>query len=170
MVIKDDEMIENEEIVENWSEESSKIYNALSLPKKILGFLYRSEGQELGVIAKKLNMARTSFQRYIESYQHGELIKKGEHLGEYNITERGEALIKQMKQLVGDVLIKEHEKKHKTFCTTCSNAIDPYNTNNYTLIFGPDDFRKKGSFCGLDCLEYFLIRLKQMKRGGKNTD
>lgn len=104
-------MIENEEIVEDWSEGLSKIYNALSLPKKIIGFLYLTEGQELGVIAKKLNMARTSFQRYIESYQYGELIKKGEHLGEYKITERGKAILKQIKGLVEEVLIKEREKK-----------------------------------------------------------
>jgi len=62
--------------------------------------------------------------------------------------------------------IKDHEKKHAKYCTTCSNTLDPYNTNNYTIIFGPDDFRKKSSFCGLDCLEYFLIKLKQIKKGG----
>ena len=105
------EMKQIEETIKDWSEELSKIYNALSLPKKVCGFLYLAEGHELGEIAKKLNMARTSFQRYIESYQHGELIKKGEHLGEYQITERGKAIIKQMKEFVEEVLIKEREKK-----------------------------------------------------------
>ena len=66
--------------------------------------------------------------------------------------------------------IKEHEKQHEKSCSVCSNELDPYNTNNYTLIFGPEDFRKKASFCGLDCLEYFLVILKQIKRGGKNSD
>ena len=105
------EMKEIEEIINNWSEELSKIYNALSLPKKVSGFLYLADGQELGKIAKNLNMARTSFQRYIESYQQGELIKKGQRLGEYHITERGKAIIKQMKEVVKVVLIKELEKK-----------------------------------------------------------
>lgn len=100
-----------EEIMGDWSEELSKIYNALSLPKKVSGFLYLVEGHELGEIAKNLNMARTSFQRYIESYQNGELIKKGQHLGEYEITERGKTIIKQMNELVEEVLIKEREKK-----------------------------------------------------------
>ncbi len=63
--------------------------------------------------------------------------------------------------------IKEHEKKHASCCATCSSSLDPYNTNNYTIIFGPEDFKKKASFCGLDCLEYFLIKLKQMKGAGK---
>ena len=65
--------------------------------------------------------------------------------------------------------IKDHEKKHANYCTTCSNTLDLYNTNNYTIIFGPDDFRKKASFCGLDCLEYFLIKLKQIKKADKNA-
>ena len=105
------EMRQMEEIIKDWSEDLSKIYNALSLPKKVIGFVYLAEGQELGEIAKKLNMARTSFQRYIESYQHGQLIKKGQHIGEYQITERGKNIIKQMKEFVKEVLIKEHEKK-----------------------------------------------------------
>lgn len=65
--------------------------------------------------------------------------------------------------------IKEIEKKHSKFCTTCSNTLNLYNTNNYTLILGPEDFRKKTSFCGLDCLEYFIIKLKQMKTENKNA-
>jgi hypothetical protein len=60
--------------------------------------------------------------------------------------------------------IKEEEKKHDLYCATCSNKIDPSSVNNFTLIFGPDDFRKKATFCGIDCLEYFLKEIKQMKR------
>ena len=33
----------------------------------------------------------------------------------------------------------------------------------------PDDFRKKASFCGLDCLEYFLIKIRQIKQGAGKT-
>ena len=63
-----------------------------------------------------------------------------------------------------DVKIKDQQKKHEKYCTTCSSELDPNNTNNFTLIFGPDDFRKKASFCGLDCLGYFLKELKQIKK------
>ena len=65
--------------------------------------------------------------------------------------------------------IKELEKKQAKYCGTCSNTLNLYNTNNYTIIFGPEDFKKKASFCGLDCLEYFLIKLKQMKNENKNA-
>ena len=71
--------------------------------------------------------------------------------------------------------IKKKLKEHEKVCATCSNQLNFYKTNNYTLIFGPDDFKKKASFCGLDCLEYFIIKLKEMKTKPKednvsNTD
>ena len=59
--------------------------------------------------------------------------------------------------------IKNRLKEHEKTCATCSNQLNFYKTNNYTLIFGPDDFKKKASFCGLDCLGYFIIKLKDMK-------
>ena len=93
---------------------------------------------------------------FLDSLEHYELVRFKQEL-EKGTLNLGKALQKK---------IKENEKKHAKCCTTCSNNLDPYNTNNYTLIFGPDDFKKKASFCGLDCLEYFLIKLKQMKKGG----
>ncbi len=59
--------------------------------------------------------------------------------------------------------IKEKEKLHERRCAVCSNEIDPYSTNNYTLMFGPEDFKKKATFCALDCLEYFTSHLRDMK-------
>jgi hypothetical protein len=67
-----------------------------------------------------------------------------------------------------DTQIKENEKKHESYCTTCFAKIDPEKRNNYTLVFGPDDFRKKASFCAVDCLEYFIQRLKELER--KNNE
>src|SRR3989338_3894426 len=58
--------------------------------------------------------------------------------------------------------IKKKLKEHEKICATCSNTLNFYKSNNYTIIFGPDDFKKKASFCGLDCLEYFIIKLKEM--------
>jgi hypothetical protein len=60
--------------------------------------------------------------------------------------------------------IKKKLKEHEKVCATCSNNLNFYKTNNYTLVFGPDDFKKKASFCGLDCLEYFITKLKNLKR------
>jgi hypothetical protein len=97
---------------------------------------------------------------FLDSLDHYELIKLKQEL------EKGNLNIEKSIQKK----IKEHEKKHASFCATCSNTLDPYSTNNYTLIFGPEDFRKKASFCGLDCLEYFLTKLKQMKKSEKDAE
>ncbi|MEM4268346.1 MAG: hypothetical protein QXK37_05975 [Candidatus Woesearchaeota archaeon] len=60
--------------------------------------------------------------------------------------------------------IKENERAKIGFCVTCGNDLKTY-PRSYTLIFGPDDFRKKASFCEIDCLQYFLSKLKH---GEKN--
>lgn len=66
--------------------------------------------------------------------------------------------------------IKKKLKEHEKICATCSNTLNFYKTNNYTLVFGPDDFKKKASFCGLDCLGYFITKLKDMKASLKESD
>ena len=71
--------------------------------------------------------------------------------------------------------IKNKLKEHEKICATCSNNLNFYKSNNYTLVFGPDDFKKKASFCGLDCLGDFIIKLRNMKSKPKednvsNTD
>ena len=68
----------------------------------------------------------------------------------------------QVKRILEDS-IKKKLKEHEKVCSTCSNMLNFYKANNYTIVFGPDDFKKKASFCGLDCLEYFVIKLKDMK-------
>lgn len=66
--------------------------------------------------------------------------------------------------------IKAKLKEHEKVCATCSNNLNFYKANNYTLVFGPDDFKKKASFCGLDCLEYFILKLKNMKTRPKEDN
>jgi hypothetical protein len=73
-----------------------------------------------------------------------------------------------LKNLVDDT-IRSKLKEHQKVCATCNNDLDPYSSSSYTLIFGPSDFRKQASFCGLDCLSFFLINLKEMK-AEKRTD
>ena len=96
---------------------------------------------------------------FLSNLEHYELVMLKQQIEKGNLNIEKE-IQEQIKQL---------EKRHSGSCATCTNALDPYNSNNYTVIFGPDDFRKKASFCGLDCLEYFLINLKQIKRGDKNA-
>lgn len=100
------------------------------------------------------------FTKFLSSLEHYELVRLKKELEKGTID-----VEKEIQQN-----IREHEKKHSNYCTTCSNSLDFYNANNYTIIFGPEDFRKKASFCGLDCLEYFLIKLKQLRKEGKNAE
>ena len=97
--------------------------------------------------------------QFLNSLEHYELTKLKQQLEKGKID-----FVKEIKEK-----IKEHEKKHEKFCVTCSSDLDPFSTNNYTLLFGPEDFKKKGSFCGQDCLEYFLLNLKQLKKGDGKT-
>lgn len=66
-------------------------------------------------------------------------------------------------QLV-DTKIREETKKHDVYCCTCNNRLEAYSVNNYTLLFGPDDLKKRASFCAIDCLEYFLKNLKDLRQ------
>ena len=67
-----------------------------------------------------------------------------------------------MKKLVVQK-VREAEKKHETKCAVCHTEINMHSTNNYTILFGPEDFKKKASLCALDCLEYFLGQLREMR-------
>ena len=71
--------------------------------------------------------------------------------------------------------VKKKLKEHEKICANCSGDLNFYKNNNYTIIFGPDDFKKKASFCGMDCLGYFLSKLNELRSKPKednvsNTD
>lgn len=54
------------------------------------------------------------------------------------------------------------ELQERGVCASCGVALD--STHNVsTLVFGPESFKKKGSFCGLDCHSEFLGRLQNME-------
>ena len=74
-----------------------------------------------------------------------------------------------LKRLLEDK-IKRKLKEHEKNCANCSNDLNFYKSNNYTLVFGPDDFKKKASFCGIDCLEYFITKLKEFKSKPKEDN
>ena len=93
------------------------------------------------------------FEEIIEILDYNELMRLKNDLDTGAIT---------IKRLLEEK-IKKRLREHERICATCSNNLNFYKINNYTLIFGPDDFKKKASFCGLDCLEYFIIKLKDMK-------
>ena len=71
---------------------------------------------------------------------------------------------KHIKSLVSKRL-DELETDAKT-CAVCGKPII-FGDDSYTLIFGRDDFKKKASFCALDCMDYFMshVRNKYAKSG-----
>ena len=52
-------------------------------------------------------------------------------------------------------------EERQTICPVCNNDPGPA---GFTLLFGPADFRKKATFCGYDCLEYFIKVLKDISQ------
>ncbi len=82
---------------------------------------------------------------------------------------RGGASIKQ----VVSIKLKEITATEVRVCATCGGTINMRVANEFTLIFGPSDFKKRASFCAIDCMEYFTANLKRIsakKVQQNNTD
>jgi ribosomal protein S3AE len=67
-----------------------------------------------------------------------------------------------MENLINEKLQQKLQEDPNKVCPVCNSPIED---SNMTLVFGPSDFRKKASFCALDCLEFFLGKIKN--NGGK---
>ncbi|MBN2459357.1 hypothetical protein JXB28_03670 [Candidatus Woesearchaeota archaeon] len=67
-----------------------------------------------------------------------------------------------IERLINKKLQEKKEKDFNKVCPVCQASIQD---EGLTLIFGPKDFRKKATFCAMDCLEYFLDKIKKQKRG-----
>ena len=59
--------------------------------------------------------------------------------------------------------IHNMEKDTGCICPVCSSVIDPSKKDSFTLIFGPNNLKKKVSFCAIDCLQYFISKSKQVE-------
>lgn len=66
-----------------------------------------------------------------------------------------------LRQLV-DKKIRSLEEKKGSYCVTCGKDLEGHPTS-FNLVFGQEAFKKKASFCELDCLEYFIAELKSMR-------
>ncbi|MBN2457764.1 hypothetical protein JXB31_01385 [Candidatus Woesearchaeota archaeon] len=73
-----------------------------------------------------------------------------------------------LKKLI-DSKLKDMESAKKGYCITCGEDLRN-KPSSYTLIFGPEDFRKKAVFCEIDCLEYFISSLKKHENSIKGCD
>ena len=58
-----------------------------------------------------------------------------------------------------DEKIREQELNKEGVCVTCGATIEQVN-DHLTLLFGPTDLKQKANFCALDCLNYFLEKMK----------
>jgi hypothetical protein len=66
-----------------------------------------------------------------------------------------------MKSLVKEK-IEEIDRRNARVCATCGKPLDAFSLTNFSLMFGPEDFKKRASFCAFDCLEHFIGRLKKL--------
>lgn len=60
--------------------------------------------------------------------------------------------------------IENRNKHHHLYCSVCDTEINQKNPETTTLVFGPSDFRKKATFCGKDCLNYFIKTMDDRKK------
>lgn len=65
-----------------------------------------------------------------------------------------------IERLIKDKLL-QFEKGEK-ICPVCYRHIED-NEENFTLLFGPKGFQKKATFCGIDCLEFFISKVKDIR-------
>ncbi|MBW2990618.1 hypothetical protein KY348_02845 [Candidatus Woesearchaeota archaeon] len=83
-----------------------------------------------------------------------------------NLSEKDLKLLKKdletgnIEKLINRKLQEKREEDFNKVCPVCQSSIKE---ESLALIFGPAGLRKKASFCALDCLEYFLNKVKQTK-------
>ncbi len=99
------------------------------------------------------------FKEFLEDLEYGELLDLNKQL-----KDRGSEV-----RNILDNHIDVIERMNSRVCATCGNQLST-NTKNLTLFFGPEDFKKKASFCAFDCLEFFLTQLKQMELKKEKTE
>ena len=97
-------------------------------------------------------MVRHKFKEFLEDLDYGELLEFNKQLKDKTSTVRK----------VLDDHIDVVEKINSRVCATCGNQLG-MNTKNLVLHFGPEDFKKKATFCAFDCLEFFLEQLKSIE-------
>lgn len=67
---------------------------------------------------------------------------------------------RHLRRLVHEKIVNI-EKDIVKICATCGNKLNPYYIDDFKLIFGRRDFKKRAYFCGTDCLKHFLSTLTE---------
>ena len=66
-----------------------------------------------------------------------------------------------IKQVVSNKL-KEINATESRTCGSCGTEVNLRVANEFTMILGTSDIKKRVSFCAIDCMEYFTKSLKQL--------
>ena len=95
---------------------------------------------------------KLTVKEFVEAVDEDELYKL-----QYDLTKGSIGL----KQLVEEKL-KKVENEPKKNCAVCGEElVDKEGT--FSLIFRHEKLKKKASFCALDCMEFFVGKLKKAK-------
>ena len=92
------------------------------------------------------------FKEFLENLDYNEVLDFKKQIKASN------SIIKEVLNNHIDVI----ERMNSRVCATCGNQLNS-ETKNLSLHFGPEDFKKKASFCAFDCLEFFLQQLKSIE-------
>jgi len=65
-------------------------------------------------------------------------------------------------QKVIDQQLQVLETSNCKMCAHCGTSINEAYNHNMTFTFGPSDFRKKATLCGMDCLDQFLNKIRSI--------
>ena len=96
----------------------------------------------------------TEFSKIINSLKYDELIQLKNEL---------ESGVGSLRKVI-DSKLKENDESETVICVTCGKKIHPTQSEIFTLVWGPPDFRKKANFCALDCMNFFLEELRQIQK------
>lgn len=99
------------------------------------------------------------FKEFLETLDYGEVMDFKKQI------KASDSLMRKMVHDQIDVI----ERINARVCATCGHGLD-MNTKNLTVHFGPEDFKKKATFCAFDCLEFFLGQLKQIEAKGEKHE
>ncbi|MBT4823683.1 hypothetical protein HN695_06550 [Candidatus Woesearchaeota archaeon] len=93
---------------------------------------------------------KLTVKEFVEAIDEEELYKL-----QYDLTKGAVCL----KQLVGEK-VKAIENEPRKNCAVCGEElVDKEGT--YSLIFRHEKLKKKASFCAVDCMEFFISKLKK---------
>ena len=98
---------------------------------------------------------KPKFKDVLDMIEPEELMKIKKDIEDYNGS--------HLKALVDSKLKIKVKTQNESVCSTCLGAVSPFAVNNYTLLFGPEDFKKKVNFCSVGCMDNFMKNMEKSR-------